>query len=207
MSSNVYQCINAVAAKLAQIGIGKTQRNSQGAGYNFRGIDDVYNAIGPLLADSGLAILPRCLSRECVERISGQGKALFYVTVEMEFDFVSSSDGSKHTVKMFGEAMDSGDKATNKAMSAAYKYAMFQAFCIPTEGENDADHQTHQVMPGIPADLLNAARNAAMGGMKSLSAFVKSLSEKDREALAPESGALKAAAKAADGANNDSLPA
>ncbi|MNY54686.1 hypothetical protein D3C86_1905820 [compost metagenome] len=41
--------------------------------------------------------------------------------------------------------MDSGDKATNKAMSAAYKYAAFQAFCIPTEGDNDADGQTHQV--------------------------------------------------------------
>lgn len=200
---NVYQCINSVASKLSQIGIGKNQRNSQGSGYYFRGIDDVYNAIGPLLAESGLAILPRCLSRECVERVSGQGKALFYVTVDMEFDFVSASDGSKHTVKMFGEAMDSGDKATNKAMSAAYKYAMFQAFCIPTEGENDADHQTHQVLPSIPNDLLQSARDAAMGGMKSLSAYIKSLTEEQRSLLGPESAALKAAAKAADEAKND----
>ena len=143
--SNVYQLISAVAGELAQEGIGKKQRNTQGAGYNFRGIDDVYNAIGPLLAKHGLSILPRTLARECVERVSGQGKALFYVTVEMEFDFVSAHDQSKHTVKMFGEAMDSGDKATNKAMSAAYKYAMFQAFCIPTEGDNDADSSTHTV--------------------------------------------------------------
>jgi hypothetical protein len=67
------------------------------------------------------------------------------VTVEAEFDFVCAEDGSKHTVKTFGEAMDSGDKATNKAMSAAYKYAAFQAFAIPTEGDNDADAQTHEV--------------------------------------------------------------
>ena len=143
--SNVYQLISAVAGELAQEGISKRQRNQQGAGYNFRGIDDVYNAIGPLLAKHGLSILPRTLARECVERVSGQGKALFYVTVEMEFDFVSAHDQSKHTVKMFGEAMDSGDKATNKAMSAAFKYAMFQAFCIPTEGDNDADSTTHTV--------------------------------------------------------------
>lgn len=200
---NVYQCINSVASKLSQIGIGKNQRNSQGGGYNFRGIDDVYNAIGPLLAESGLAILPRCLSRECVERISGQGKALFYVTVDMEFDFVSASDGSKHTVKMFGEAMDSGDKATNKAMSAAYKYAMFQAFCIPTEGENDADHQTHQVLPAIPNSMLQSARDAAMGGMQSLSTYIKSLTGEQRAMLSSESAALKAAAKAADEAKND----
>lgn len=141
----VYQLIAAVARELAQDGISKNQRNTQGTGYNFRGIDDVYNAVGPILARHGLVILPRCMTRECVERVSGQGKALFYVTVEAEFDFVSSEDGSKHTVVMFGEAMDSGDKATNKAMSAAFKYAMFQAFCIPTEGDNDADASTHTV--------------------------------------------------------------
>ena len=77
-------------------------------------------------------------------------------TVEAEFDFVSACDGSKHTVKTYGEAMDSGDKATNKAMSAAYKYAAFQTFCIPTEGDNDADAQTHEpkgyvVQPPAPA--------------------------------------------------------
>ena len=80
-----------------------------------------------------------------MERSSKAGAALFYVTVEVEFDFVSAEDGSKHTVKTFGEAMDSGDKATNKAMSAAYKYAAFQAFSIPTESDNDADASTHVV--------------------------------------------------------------
>lgn len=141
----VYKAINAVQAELAKSGISKDRRNTQGSGYNFRGIDDIYNALAPLLADKGLCILPRVLSRESVERVSKQGGALFYITVEAEFDFVSTADGSKHTVKTFGEAMDSGDKATNKAMSAAYKYAAFQAFCIPTEGDNDADASTHQV--------------------------------------------------------------
>jgi hypothetical protein len=85
------------------------------------------------------------LSRDVVERRSAKGNALFYVTLEAEFDFVAVADGSKHTVRTFGEAMDSGDKATNKAMSAAYKYAAFQAFAIPTEGDNDADATTHEV--------------------------------------------------------------
>lgn len=143
----VYKAINAVQAELATLGIVKDKRNTQGAGYNFRGIDDVYNTIAPLLSKHGLCILPRVLTRECVERQSKNGGALFYITVEVEFDFVSSEDGTKHTVKTFGEAMDSGDKATNKAMSAAYKYACFQAFSIPTESREDADYQTHEVMP------------------------------------------------------------
>jgi len=141
---SVYQAINRVQAALAKQGITKDRRNQQ-QGYNFRGIDDVFNALSPLLAENGLCILPRILSRQCEERQTAKGGTLFYVTVEAEFDFVSSEDGSKHTVRTFGEAMDSGDKATNKAMSAAYKYAAFQAFAIPTEGDHDADAQTHQV--------------------------------------------------------------
>lgn len=142
---SVYKAINAIQSALSKEGISKNHRNTQGSGYNFRGIDDVYNALSPLLAVHGLCILPRMISRDCVERASKSGGALFYVTVEAEFDFVCAEDGSKHTVKTFGEAMDSGDKATNKAMSAAYKYAAFQAFAIPTEGDNDADAQTHEV--------------------------------------------------------------
>ena len=142
----VYQAINRVQSELASIGITKDKRNAA-QGFNFRGIDDVYNALSPLLARHGLCILPRMLTRHCDERINAKGTTLFYVTVEAEFDFVAAEDGSKHVVRTFGEAMDSGDKATNKAMSAAYKYAAFQAFAIPTEGDNDADAHTHVVAP------------------------------------------------------------
>lgn len=144
---SVYKAINAVQAELAKTGITKDRTNTQGSGYKFRGIDDVYNTIAPLLSKHGLCILPRVLNRVCDERQSKNGGALFYTTVEAEFDFVCAEDGSKHTVKTFGEAMDSGDKSTNKAMSAAYKYAAFQAFSIPTEADNDADAFTHEVAP------------------------------------------------------------
>ena len=143
----VYHAINKVQADLARVGISKARTNSQGAGYKFRGIDDVFNALSPLLATHGLCILPRMLTRACEERMSKSGGNLFYVTVEAEFDLVAAEDGSKHTIRTFGEAMDSGDKATNKAMSAAYKYAAMQAFSIPTEGDNDTENHTHEVMP------------------------------------------------------------
>ena len=140
---NVYECIAAVSADMAHVGISKDRSNQQ-QGYKFRGIDDVYNALAPLLAKHGLVIIPRILSRQVVERVTQKGGVLFNVTVEAEFDFVSAKDGSKTTARSFGEAMDSADKATNKAMSAAYKYTAFQTFCIPTEGDNDADATTHE---------------------------------------------------------------
>lgn len=140
----VYEAINAVMREMATEGIGKNHRNQQ-QNYSFRGIDDVYNALSSALSRNGLVMLPRILSRSCEERATAKGSALFYVTVEAEFDLVCSADGSTHTIRTFGEAMDSADKATNKAMSAAYKYAAMQAFCIPTEGDNDADATTHEV--------------------------------------------------------------
>ena len=80
--------------------------------------------------------------------LDDKGGVLFYVVVKAEFDFVAIEDDSKHTVTTYGEAMDSGDKATNKAMSIAYKYAAFQAFCIPTEETaQDPDSQVHNPSP------------------------------------------------------------
>ena len=163
----VYQAINQVQTELASIGISKSSRNNQGAGYNFRGIDAVYNVLSSIMAKHGLCIIPRMLARSCEERTSKSGGALFYVTVEAEFDLVSAEDGSKHTARTFGEAMDSSDKATNKAMSAAYKYMAFQTFAIPTEGDNDADGHTHEVenkKPSITDDRLrNAIGKIALG--------------------------------------------
>lgn len=202
----VYAAINAVQAALAKTGITKDRTNTQGSGYKFRGIDDVYNAISPLLAEHGLCILPRVLSRQCDERQSKSGGALFYVTVDAEFDFVSVEDGSKHTIKTFGEAMDSGDKATNKAMSAAYKYAAFQAFAIPTEADNDADAQTHEVKPQTldanqvanitalcdetktdPANIVNAYKKFGVASLdeipaKQYSAIIRQLEAKRKAA-------------------------
>lgn len=152
----VYQAINAVQTELAKTGISKTSRNNQGSGYNFRGIDDIYNHLSSIMAAHGLCIIPRMLSRSCETHTSKNGGTLFYVVIEAEFDLVSAEDGSKHIARTFGEAMDTGDKATNKAMSAAYKYMAFQTFAIPTQGDNDADSQTHEV-----GSKVNAATIAA----------------------------------------------
>lgn len=143
---HVYTAICAVMTDIGREGIAKGRKNAQ-QGYNFRGIDDVYNELNGLLAKHKLVMTPRILSRDVIERQSAKGGALFYVTVEAEFEFISAEDGSKHVVRTFGEAMDSADKATNKAMSAAYKYAAMMVFCIPTEGDNDADAVTHEVAP------------------------------------------------------------
>ena len=156
----VYQAMCAVMADIGAIGISKSRKNQQ-QGYTFRGIDEVYNELNPLFAKYGLLMLPRVLSSEQMDRMSAKGGTLIYTRIVAEFDFVSAEDGTKHTVATVGEAMDSADKSSNKAMAAAYKYAAMMAFCIPTEGDNDADATTHQVLPKAAPAPVKATPPAA----------------------------------------------
>lgn len=157
----VFSAIAAVMSDVSKEGIGKDRRNDT-QGYKFRGIDDVYNALAPVLAKHDLCIVPSVLSREVVERKNSKGNALFYVTCQVEFTLICANDGSSIKAVTYGEAMDSGDKATNKAMSAAYKYMAMQTFCIPTEGDNDADQTTHEVVhdPRKPTQNASQAKKA-----------------------------------------------
>lgn len=164
-TKKVYSAINKVQAALAQSGISKDRKNQQ-QGYAFRGIDDVYGAVSSLLAQHGLVILPTYEDRTVVERETKNGGQLSYVTVKGVFTLVSSEDGSTATVTTYGEAMDSGDKATNKAMSAAYKYACLQAFCIPTEGDNDADAHSHEVAAKSPKNTVETPANNQVAGIQ-----------------------------------------
>lgn len=186
--TEVYKAIAAVQGELAKTGIAKDGVNTS-QNYKFRGIDQVYGALAPLLSKHGLCVIPRVIDRQMHERVTvkewnGQKKesVLFYVTVHAEFDFVSSSDGSKHTAATYGEAMDSGDKATNKAMSAAYKYAAFMTFAIPTEGDNDADATTHEVVARAPANDAAPSKRAEKweGAYSGKSALHKGLIQVER---------------------------
>lgn len=141
---SVYKAIHGVLTDLSKIGISKDKKNAT-QNFMYRGVDDVMNVVSSLLAKHGLLILPRVTKHECVERQSKSGGALFYTVLDVEYDFIGVEDGSKHVVgPITGEAMDSGDKSSNKAMSIAYKYVCFQAFCIPLEGDPDAE--VHEVV-------------------------------------------------------------
>ena len=142
----VYEAIRQVTAALSASGIAKSGQNAQ-QGYKFRGIDAVMNALSGPLCDASLTIVTRCTERIVTERATKNGGAIFYVALRIEFDFIHTEDQSKVTVVTYGEAMDSADKATSKAMSAAYKYMALLTFCVPTEpsAESDADYTTHEV--------------------------------------------------------------
>lgn len=157
---------------MSEIGaIGKNQKNVQ-QGFKFRGIDDFVNSLYPALTKHGVFMTPRCVSERTdirdVVRSSGKAGVDKHVTIMMEYDFFAE-DGSKVTVGPIpGEAVDSGDKATNKALSASLKYALIQTFSIPTEDMAEGDKET--------IELGSAAKNNTIGTLAKL--------EKDAATLA-----------------------
>lgn len=128
--------------------VGKDQKNTQ-QNFKFRGIDQFVNALYPALTKHGVFMTPRSTSYSYelknVTRSSGKEGVDKHVSINMEYDFYAE-DGSKVTVGPIpAEGLDSGDKATNKALSAALKYALIQTFSIPTEDMVEADSESPEI--------------------------------------------------------------
>ena len=136
----------AMAAIMSSITALEKSRQNQAQGYRFRGIDDVYNMLHEIMADNGVFCLPNVVADRHEERTNQRGTGLIYRIVTMRYTFMAS-DGSSVEATAIGEGMDSGDKATNKAMSAAQKYALLQAFLIPTDDEKDSENDSPKVAP------------------------------------------------------------
>lgn len=134
----IYQAINSIMNEMDAIEKGK--KNAQ-QGFMYRGVDDVMNTLKPLLAKHKVFVVPEVLEETREERTTAKGGLLLYSVLKIKYTFYAE-DGSGVSAVVIGEGMDSGDKASNKAMSVAFKYACFQVFCIPTEDMVDPDSNT-----------------------------------------------------------------
>lgn len=120
--------------------IGKGRKNQQ-QNFMFRGIDDVMNELHEAFAENEVFVLPEVLDYTTDQRPTKSGGVNFFVRARIRFRYVATDGSSVETVNV-GEAMDSGDKAFNKAMSIALKYSLLQMLLIPTEEPKDPDAET-----------------------------------------------------------------
>jgi hypothetical protein len=139
----IFKQIPAIMSEIPSIG---KDRKNTGQGYNFRGIDDIYNFIQPLLAKHSVFMTAEILDDRHEERQSKSGGVIMYRVLKMRYSFVAS-DGSSVATDAVGEGMDSGDKASAKAMSIAQKYAILQMFLVPTEDAKDPEVDSPEVAP------------------------------------------------------------
>ncbi len=148
--------------------ISKDRKNP--VGFKYRGIEDALNSLQPAMIELGLSVEIECRdlkAEHMVEKGKEKDRFVFHTTLLMDVVFVAS-DGSKSKRTAAGEGLDTaGDKATNKAMAAAFKYAIFLGLCIPVEDGTlpDGDATNHkvesvapppQVIPGAPGPVATA---------------------------------------------------
>ena len=153
----IYKAIIGVMAEINAIG--KDRKNQQ-QGFAYRGIDDVMNELHAALTKNKVFVVPEVLNEERSTGKTRSGGDLFYTRLKIRFTFYTD-DGSSVSAVVIGEAMDSGDKASNKALSIGLKYAMLQVFCIPTEDEKDPDAQSPQPQAGTMKPAKPAPKKAA----------------------------------------------
>lgn len=135
---NIYESITKIMEDIPAIGKDQTNKTQ---GFKYRGIDDVMNTLQPLLSKNKVFIVPQILEQTREERTTNKGGNLIYSICKIKYIFYAE-DGTYIEAVTVGEGMDAGDKATNKAMAIAMKYALFQVFCIPTEEMKDPDGET-----------------------------------------------------------------
>lgn len=149
---NEVEIIKKLSAVMEAVGAVRKGEKNQSQGFNFRGIDSVVNAVSPALRKEGVVVVPRLLDSQYETVTVGRNATqMGHARVTVEYAFYAP-DGSNITATVAAESMDSGDKATAKAMSVAFRTALLQALCLPTD-EVDPDAESYERSPKPAAKI------------------------------------------------------
>lgn len=141
--------VEALASVMEDVrAVRKGDRNTD-QNYVFRGIDAVVNAVGPVLRKHGVVPMPICEQANYRDVTTSRGKPSRECTVLVRFRFYGPAGDFIDCVTP-GESMDFGDKGAPKAMSVAYRIALLQALCLPTD-EPEPDASTYERAAAAPA--------------------------------------------------------
>lgn len=139
---SITDCLVMAAAAAGAVGKDSTNREQ---GFNFRGIDAVVNAVSGPLRDQGIVVVPEVRDVTRTSAPTRSGGTINVVRVIVAYHFGGPA-GDWLTAVVPGEAFDSGDKATAKAMSVAFRTALLQTLTLPTD-ERDPDADVYTATP------------------------------------------------------------
>lgn len=163
--TTIYQALSAVMNDVQ--GVGKDDWNdAPGAKYNFRGVDAVINAVGPVLRKHGVIVVPELVSADYETVIVGKNRTeMASVRLQVKFHWFGP-EGDEVVASVASESFDSGDKATAKAHSVAFRTALIETLCLPTN-DHDPDKDTYERSPeNDPVDPATAAREELLALLK-----------------------------------------
>lgn len=191
MGELVYKQLMGVMGELEAIGKNQTNKFSN---YQFRGIDDTMNALNPLLRKYKLMIIPQLKDRTIDYLTSKDGKVQTHAVMTVEYSFVAEDGSQSVPCIMTGEALDTGDKACNKAMAVSMKYFLFQTFCIPTEEMRkiDPDNESPEIgtPKGEPVNVSVSDKLPECTGQQLVMQTIKNLNMKNEDFVKAWDGLL-----------------
>lgn len=140
---NIYQKIAAITGEVGAI---KKAGQNREQNYSFIEYAAVAGELRTLFAKYGVVIIPNMQKTSEQSRndfTTRAGKGGVAVLIDFKFDIVNADKpDDRFSVDWVGEAVDYGDKATNKAATAALKYYLMRQFNISEKGEQEADAHT-----------------------------------------------------------------
>ena len=177
----------AIAGVINDIGIVSKDKVNKQQGFKYRSIDDVYSVLNPALAKNRVFILPEILNESREIKATAKGTQMICVILDMKYT-IYAEDGSHIQTTLKGEAMDTGDKAINKAMAIAYKYLCFQLFCIPVEDMADPDADSHELKGNKQPENAAPKNRTPASGKKKSSEEKQSSDQSEKEDAAADNG-------------------
>lgn len=184
MVPKIYSALNILQSELCRVGVEKKGYNDKQKFY-FRKWDDVQQALAPALVHSKVLLIPDVVSREVTVGKTSSGSDYFRVMLTGNIRFLSVEDGSEVSFRAVGEAADTGDKATSKALTMMVKYAVIHGLQIPLEGVEDGDESTSVET----SDLTYKEIDQKLSSCKTLDALREAwhgLTEHERKIIGPK---------------------
>jgi len=108
--------------------------------YNYVAAADIAGAVGDILAELGVVVIPRLESITYEPNTPGRTDSVRIARVIMAYTFTDVNSAEELTARVAGEGLDVGDKASYKAMTGALKYALLQSFLLAT-GDDPEDER------------------------------------------------------------------
>ena len=180
-----------MAAIMSEVDVIEKNQKNTGQGYNFRGIDDMYNALHSIFVKNGVFLTSEILNQERQEKVNAKGNINFITLLAIRYTFYAT-DGSSVSTVAVGEGSDFGDKSCNKAQSAGLKVALMQMLLIPTKEIKDAEVDSQEVLKDLLAAesakvialeaKLMAAKSQKPASLDSIDTYLKLIPQTNFEA-------------------------
>ena len=131
---NVYEAVNYV---MQQVGYVQKEK-AGGLQYTFAGEPALIRAIRPHMVKVGLFVYPSSMIELTADPFTSKhGSTINVSKLAAIYCFHHAPSDTKFFVSVIGKGMDTGDKDSNKAMTAAFKYALRQTLMIETGDDPD----------------------------------------------------------------------